>query len=202
MTTLTLAEQDGSHTQEWIQVDSEFHTPAVASWNGEIGFEMVDGPAYGVDEFLLANEDVSAAIGIQAEFGPLAAEREQQTTHLTSPTILAELAAHGLFLASEDVSAAEGTRDEFERLAAEWKQETAHLSSPSTIAEHRAYQEIIGMGKEAIPLILQDLEESQAQWFWALRSIARESPVRPVDRGDVDAMTAAWMCWGKSRRYI
>ena len=58
------------------------------------------------------------------------------------------------------------------------------------------------MGKEAIPLILQDLEESQAQWFWALRSIARESPVRPVDRGDVDAMTAAWMCWGKSRRYI
>ena len=52
------------------------------------------------------------------------------------------------------------------------------------IAEHRAYQEIIGNGgKKAIPLILEDLKEAQAQWFWALRSIARESPVRPEERG-------------------
>ena len=70
------------------------------------------------------------------------------------------------------------------------------------IAEHRAYQEIIGMGKEAIPLILRDLKETHAPWFWALRSIARENPVRPEDRGDVDAMTAAWLDWGKRRLYI
>ena len=94
------------------------------------------------------------------------------------------------------------TQAKFERLASEWKHETAHLSSPDMIAEHRAYQEIIGMGKEAIPLILRDLEDSQAQWFWALRSIARESPVRPEDRGDVHAMTVAWLDWGKDRRHI
>ncbi len=58
------------------------------------------------------------------------------------------------------------------------------------------------MGKEAIPLILRDLEETRAQWFWALSSIAGESPIRPEDRGDVDAMTAAWLDWGKRRRYI
>ena len=58
------------------------------------------------------------------------------------------------------------------------------------------------MGKEAIPFILRDLEHSRAQWFWALRSIARESPVRPEDRGDVWAMTDAWLNWGKEHRYI
>ena len=91
---------------------------------------------------------------------------------------------------------------EFERRATEWKRDTAHLSSPNMITEHRAYQEIIGMGKDAIPLILRDLEETRAQWFWALNSIAGESPVRPEDRGDVDAMAAAWLDWGKRRRYI
>ena len=89
---------------------------------------------------------------------------------------------------------------EFERLATEWKRETAHLSSPDAIGGHRAYQEIIGMGKEAIPFILRDLQDSRAQWFWALLSIAGESPVRAEDRGDVLAMTDAWLNWGKDRR--
>ena len=107
-----------------------------------------------------------------------------------------------LVFATEDVSAAKEAQAEFERLAAEWKQETAHLSSMSMIAEHGAYREIIRMGKEAIPLILQDLEESRAQWVSALRSITGESPVAPEDRGDVEAMTAAWLDWGRNRRYI
>lgn len=109
---------------------------------------------------------------------------------------------HESFFESEDVRASAETQAEFEQLAAEWKQETAHLSSPNMIAEHRAYQEIIGMGQEAIPLILRDLQQTQAQWFWALRSIARESPIQPEDRGDVDAMTVAWLDWGKRHWYI
>ncbi len=58
------------------------------------------------------------------------------------------------------------------------------------------------MGKYAIPLILHDLGQTKAQWFLALRSIARESPVEPKDRGDVDAMTNAWLDWGRKYRYI
>ena len=91
---------------------------------------------------------------------------------------------------------------EFEAHASEWKRDTAHLSDPSMIAEHHAYQNIIGMGEEAIPLILRDMEESPSLWFSALRSITGESPVRPEDRGDIDAMTAAWLDWGRRRRYI
>ena len=105
-------------------------------------------------------------------------------------------------LTSEHAHTETEVQAEFERLAAEWKRETEHLSSPNAIAEHRAYQEIIGMGKEAIPMILRDLEKTRAPWFWALRSIARESPVRPEDRGDVDAMTYTWLDWGRLRHYI
>ena len=99
--------------------------------------------------------------------------------------------------AATDVRAATELQTEFEQRATKWKRDTAHLSSPSMIAEHRAYQEIIGMGKEAIPLILRDLEETRAPWFWALNSITGKSPVRPEDRGDVDTMTAAWLDWGR-----
>ncbi len=105
-------------------------------------------------------------------------------------------------ISSDSVGTATVLQAEFERLAAEWKQETEHLSSVVAIAEHRAYQEIIGMGNEAIPFILRDLEESSSQWFWALRSITGESPVRSEDRGDVDAMTAAWLDWGRRKMYI
>ena len=58
------------------------------------------------------------------------------------------------------------------------------------------------MGQEAIPMILRALKKDEAQWFWALRSIARESPVQPEDRDNVAAMTAAWLALGKRRHYI
>ncbi len=105
-------------------------------------------------------------------------------------------------ISSGSVGATTDIEADFQRLATEWKQETAHLSSPEMIAAHRAYQEIIGMGKNAIPFILRDLEDSPSQWFWALRSIVGESPVRPEDRGDVDAMAAAWLEWGRRNLYI
>ena len=94
------------------------------------------------------------------------------------------------------------TREAFEKLTSEWKDETIHLSSPASIAMHPSYQQIIGMGTAALPLILQDLERAPAQWFLALRAIARESPVRSEDRGDIIAMTRAWLDWGKRRQYL
>ena len=105
-------------------------------------------------------------------------------------------------ISSDSVDTATAIEADFQRLTAEWKRETAHLSSSVTIAEHRAYREIIEFGKDAIPFILRDLEKSLSQWFWALRSIAGESPVRPEDRGDVDAMTSAWLDWGRRNLYI
>lgn len=102
----------------------------------------------------------------------------------------------------ESVRVVAETQGRFEQLAAEWKRETAHLSSPNAIAQHRAYQEIIGMGERAIPLILRDLQETGEQWFWALNSIAGESPILPGEFGNIEAMTRAWISWGIQRQYI
>ena len=89
----------------------------------------------------------------------------------------------------------------FEALAAEWRRETGHLSLMSDIVLHTAYQQIIGMGKPAIALILQDLQHQPDHWFWALRSITGENPIQPEDRGRLAQMAAAWLAWGRQHGY-
>ena|SRR5579862_5310449 len=90
----------------------------------------------------------------------------------------------------------------FAALAARWFKETAALSSVSQIAMHPAYQEIIGMGPDAVPLILHELQQKPGHWFWALRAITGEDPVLPEQRGKIREMTAAWLQWGKERGYL
>ena len=81
-------------------------------------------------------------------------------------------------------------------------EETAFLSSVSDIVMHPAYQQIIGMGPTAIPLILREMSIKQGQWFWALKSITNEDPVKPEHRGLVAEMSRLWLQWGKARGYI
>ena len=142
-------------------------------------------------------------IGIKYKIDtPSDADWRRQDMHIFSMSGDRNYLIHGLMFGTSDGCAMTEAQAEFDRLAAEWKHETEHLSSSTAIVAHRAYQEIIGMGREAIPMILRDLEGTQAQWFSALRSIARESPIQPEDRGDIGAMAAAWLKWGKQRQYI
>ena len=90
----------------------------------------------------------------------------------------------------------------FAKLAARWYQETAALSSISQIAMHPAYQEIIGIGREAVPLILHELQHEPHHWFWALRAITGEDPITPANRGRIREMTHAWLQWGKEHGYL
>lgn len=93
-------------------------------------------------------------------------------------------------------SEGEAIKQRFARLAERWRNETAALSSVSQIAMNPAYQEIIGLGRAATPLILKELKRQPGHWFWALRAITGEDPVRPEQRGKVREMTAAWLHWG------
>ena len=90
----------------------------------------------------------------------------------------------------------------FHRLKEKWEAETAFLSSVSDIVMNPAYQQIIGMGPAAIPLILREMSIKQGQWFWALKSITNEDPIKPEHRGIVAEMSRAWLQWGKERSYI
>lgn len=90
----------------------------------------------------------------------------------------------------------------FATLAARWHDETAVLSSVSQMAMHPAYQEVIGMGQTAVPLILRELQKKPDHWFWALRAITGEDPIGLEERGKVRAMAAAWIQWGTGHGHL
>lgn len=63
------------------------------------------------------------------------------------------------------------------------------------MAMHPAYQQIIGMGREAVPLILRDLQRRPDHWCWALAHITGEDPV-PAE------VAEAWLDWGRQNSHI
>lgn len=89
----------------------------------------------------------------------------------------------------------ERIEERFHQLTQEWKQATRVSSSAAEMAMHPAYQQIIGLGAAAIPLLLRELRKEPDHWFWALRAIAGEDPVPAAARGQVPAMTEAWLDW-------
>lgn len=89
----------------------------------------------------------------------------------------------------------------FNALTNQWRRKTRHLSLMSDIVLNTAYQQIIGMGLPAIPLLLRELKHQPDHWFWALRSITGENPVPAADRGRLSKMAEAWLKWGEENGY-
>jgi len=90
----------------------------------------------------------------------------------------------------------------FHSLVEEWARDTGPFSLEYQKAMPPAYQRISGMGEKAIPLILRELQTRPGHWFWALRAITGESPVRPNEAGRIALMADRWIQWGKARGYI
>jgi hypothetical protein len=90
----------------------------------------------------------------------------------------------------------------FKRLLAEWRDQAAPLSSITAMAMLPSYQEIIGMGKPALPLILNELKRKPSHLFWALRAISGIDPVPSKDRGNITQMKKAWIEWGRQNNII
>lgn len=90
---------------------------------------------------------------------------------------------------------------EFYKLTNQWKEETRYLSSIFQISMHPAYQQIIGMGSDVVWLILRELNQRPAHWFWALKAITRTDPVPVQYRGNVEKMIEYWLRWGKEQGY-
>lgn len=95
----------------------------------------------------------------------------------------------------------ENITQEFYRLVAKWDEETQYISSISQVCMNIAYQQIIGMGKVAIPLILTEMNKKPAHWFWALKAITRFDPVPAQYKGNIEKMTEYWLKWGRAQGY-
>jgi hypothetical protein len=60
-----------------------------------------------------------------------------------------------------------------------------------------AYLQIIDMGKEALPLLFNELRREPDHWFVALQAITGTNPIPSAARGDVEKMTQAWLTWAE-----
>jgi hypothetical protein len=95
-----------------------------------------------------------------------------------------------------------GVTEHFERLAVQWKSDTALLSSTTAMVSHPAYQAIVSLGPLVVPLLLRDLEREPAHWFEALHAITGEDPVPREHWGNIVAMRADWLAWGRQHGMI
>ena len=96
----------------------------------------------------------------------------------------------------QDTATDKELRERFNYLAEIWERETRFISSISDIILHPAHLKIVGMGPEAVPLILNRMEEKAGLWFWALNFISGYDPVTKEIRGNAEAIRAAWLDWG------
>ena len=87
----------------------------------------------------------------------------------------------------------------FKRLRDEWLRKVAYTNSMDEIVSSPPYREIVMIGPRVVPLILEDLEIEPKPWFSALREITGADPVKPKSAGDMKAMAAAWLAWGKKQ---
>ena len=89
----------------------------------------------------------------------------------------------------------------FNALAQRWRSETGGISLTDRRVMHPAYQQIIGLGPQVIPIILRELQVRPDYWFWALRALTGENPVREEDAGRLPRMVTAWVNWGQDHRH-
>jgi hypothetical protein len=88
----------------------------------------------------------------------------------------------------------------FHELVDQWRRDTAGLSSSAKIAMHPAYQQMIGLGLEALPFIFREMSQPSASWFWALRAIVGQDIA--ASHNDVVHASRAWLSWGIEQGYI
>lgn len=94
------------------------------------------------------------------------------------------------------------TEARFRWLADEWSAKTMHISSVSDLMNDARYQQIIGLGWDVLPFMLDDLQKKKRFWFPALAAITGVRPFDPADLSSPRRMTEAWLNWGRRKGLI
>ena len=92
-------------------------------------------------------------------------------------------------------------RERFHSLVAQWKAQRGPTSRLEKMVLHPAYQQIIGLGKPAIPLLLAEFEQCPSHWDWALTAITGIDPVAKESYGKLNEIARAWIAWGRAEGY-
>lgn len=90
---------------------------------------------------------------------------------------------------------------DFIRLKLIWLEETQFQSSMDKITNHPAYQAIIALGKDVVPLIIKDLETAPKHWGPALFAITGANPIPKEHAGRIKMIAQNWIQWAKDNGY-
>lgn len=86
----------------------------------------------------------------------------------------------------------------FADLKQDWLLGTQTLSSVQEIVLHPAYQQIIGLGPQVVPFIIDELRSGPEHWFWALASIVGED--HAVGAETLREAAGMWVDWFERSR--
>lgn len=95
---------------------------------------------------------------------------------------------------------ADSLRAEFSVLADEWLAATKHSSLVSQKLSHPSHLRIVGMGKPAIPLLLEALRDKPSHWFAALTATTGEDITK--QSANPSEARNVWLAWGRENGYI
>ena len=90
----------------------------------------------------------------------------------------------------------------FSRLVAEWKRESSYMSDIERMALLPSYQAIIGIGPDAVPLLLKELQNEPDHWVWALHAITQEDPADGQGSMRFADLVAVWLEWGRQQGLV
>lgn len=92
------------------------------------------------------------------------------------------------------------SREQFQALAIELDKNTSHSSSDHDRVKHPTCQQIIAMGEVGIALMLEDLRDNpnSERWFLPIYTALGYEPVSPLEEGNFDSTTRAYLAWGES----
>lgn len=96
----------------------------------------------------------------------------------------------------------QSTKNIFDSNLEKWKAETAITSSLDKIILNKHYQRIIGLGVDAVPLILKEYISGSGPWHNALEAITGENPVTKECIGRARKIKEAWIEWAKEKGYL
>ena len=87
--------------------------------------------------------------------------------------------------------------ERFDYLKKRWIAETRILSNPRLKYNNENYQEIIKLDSYILPYLIDDLRENDYDWFFALREITNDDPIKKGHEGYYDLMKQDWLDWAE-----
>jgi hypothetical protein len=82
----------------------------------------------------------------------------------------------------------------YKKLYQLWRDETINISSMKKF-DNKYYKIIISLGRNIVPVLIEQLREGPAHLYIALQQITGVNPIKKEHYGNMHEMANDWICW-------